>query len=101
MRLEIQPPSYIITCISSCLVSPSADNQCDKSCMAPLMVECVALDTELPGNVRMYGRLYQYCISEMQWSNLDASTDFYFLAVLLLAMLKIYPKIDNAHDWQP
>lgn len=61
-------------------------------------LECVALDTELPGNVRMHGRLYQYCISEMQWSDLDASADFYFLAVLLLALLKIYPKINDAHD---
>lgn len=60
-------------------------------------LECVALDCDLSANVRMCGRLYQYCISEIQWAQLAVSQDFHFLSVLHLALLTISPKITDAH----
>jgi hypothetical protein len=60
-------------------------------------LECIALDCDLSATVRMCCRLYQYCISEIQWAKLAMSQDFHFLSVLLLALLTFPPKITDAH----
>jgi hypothetical protein len=60
-------------------------------------LECIALDCDLSATVRVFGRLYQYCISEIQWAELAMSQDFHFLLVLLLALLTFPPKITDAH----